>query len=419
MPHNLSRAGLYVLFLAGPLLGFATKGFAPMLAVAGALATAALILQPEKLKAFNWKVFLPLTPFLAFALLSVFWSGASNPLGSFGVLFSVLIFTCSLWIAFSQLSEAEQTSYRNYLSASLLFGIIASIAVGSYSQFFPELKGILSDLSNQTTLANIELVRQGNRSLSLMPILLFLIAGFYWNKSRFFFVLLFFFAAYIAANSESQTSLLGLIIGGALLVFSISLKKHGRKLFFFAFAFCLLISPLLFIKSFENKWVETYAPKIVLKKATGTLRQWIYFTYGREALHRPLFGHGFEASHYFTPEDPHYYLKLGKQRKMGKYTRDKEKGLIFPHPHNFPVQFIFEFGYIGALLLLFGLWQVIRRDFIKRSNPSQDAAIAAAIGMMLFAYSMWQSWLIASLGFSFLYAMILYAAPKQPPASPE
>lgn len=407
--HKLSRGGLYLLLLTGPILGLATKGFAPLLAIAGILAVIGLVLQSKRLKAFDWKAFLPFAPFFIFAMASTLWSDSVGVFQSFGIFVSVLVFTASLWWAFMDLSENEQDLFRTRLSISVIIGIILSIIIGSYAEFFPQLAAILRNLSDQTTLGNIEIVRQGNRSLSLMPIFLFLVSGFYWQKSPLFFIFLFIAALYIAANSNSQTALLGMLGGLVLFALAWLVRKNRRQIFLGVFSLSLLVSPFVFIESFENKWVENYAPPIIKQKASGNIRQWLYFIYADETLKRPIFGHGFKASHYYTPSDINRYLTLSNERRVGNYGRDEEKGLEFPHAHNFPLQIIFEFGYFGTLLFLFGLWGLTRLSFVGEQKPFQFAALGATLGFLMFAYSLWQSWLMASLGVAMLYAMILYS----------
>ena len=407
LSHKLSRGGLYLLLLTGPILGLATKGFAPLLAISGSLAFIGLALQGERGKTLAWEAFWPFAPFFIFAAASTLWSSSVGVFQSFGILVSVIVFTVSLWLAFTKLSKNEQHLFRTRLSISVFIGIVFSIIVGSYAQFFPQLDLILTKLSHQTTLGNIELIRQSNRSLSLMPIFLFLAGGFYWQKSRPFLIILFIASFYISANSNSQTALLGLMIGLTLFALAWIIRKNRRHVVLAAFAFGLLISPFAFIASFENKWVENYAPALVKQKASGDIRQWLYFTYAVEALKRPVFGYGFKASQYFTPSDTNYYLTVADERRVRRYGKDKEKGLKFPHAHNLPMQIIFEFGYFGALLLLFGLWRLTRLSLVSNQKPFQFAALGATLGFLMFAHSLWQSWLMASLGIAMLYAMML------------
>ena len=103
---------------------------------------------------------------------------------------------------------------------------------------------------------------------------------------------------------------------------------------------------------------------------------------------------------------------MAVEQKVRRYGRNKEKGLKFPHAHNLPLQIIFEFGYFGALLLLFGLWRLTRLSFVGEQRPFQFAALGATLGFLMFAYSLWQSWLMASLGVALLYAIILQSRDK-------
>ena len=49
--QKISQAALYFLLLVGPILGLATKGFAPLMAIAGSMALIAVLMRPEKIKA--------------------------------------------------------------------------------------------------------------------------------------------------------------------------------------------------------------------------------------------------------------------------------------------------------------------------------------------------------------------------------
>ena len=184
VPEKIGRAALYLLLLVGPVLGLATKGFAPLLAIAGSLAFVAVLMQPEKVKQVELRKFIFAFPFLFFMGLSLLWSQADNGGRSYFLLLLVVVFTACLRISFKGMPLEEQGRYKHLLSASLLLGIIVSISIGSYPLFWPELSIITNYVSNQLTFANIELLRQSNRSLSLVPVFLFPLAGFYWHRAK-------------------------------------------------------------------------------------------------------------------------------------------------------------------------------------------------------------------------------------------
>lgn len=407
--QKFSQAGLNLLLLTGPVLGLATKGFAPLLALSGMLAVVAMLMQPQNLKKINWKSAAPGMPFLVFMGLSLFWTRADNGAESFLVVASVVVFTFSLSSAFFKTPEQWQKKYRNRLSMSLLVGVLASLAVGTYPVTWPELANIVRSISNQTELGNIELLRQSNRSLSIVPAILFLLAGVYWQKARWPVIVLIAAAFFITANSESQTAFLAMIGGSATFLIVYLYKHAGRKLIFAATAIGLLASPLFFLKSFEGKWVANYSPQLIQQKASGEYREWIYFVYAKEALTRPLFGHGFESTHSFAPERLDDYVKLANERGIPSAVSNARRNrTVAAHAHNLPLQIIFEFGYVGAFLLLAALWVLLNIEFVRNGKAVRAAAFAAAIGLLLFAHSVWQSWLLAGLGFILFYIIVLY-----------
>ena len=90
-PNKIGQAGLNMLLLSGPVLGVATKGFAPLLALSGMLAILAMLVQPASLKEIHWKSAAPALPFFIFLGLSLFWTRADNGAESFLVLISVIV----------------------------------------------------------------------------------------------------------------------------------------------------------------------------------------------------------------------------------------------------------------------------------------------------------------------------------------
>ena len=81
---------------------------------------------------------------------------------------------------------------------------------------------------------------------------------------------------------------------------------------------------------------------------------------------------------------------------------------VVAHAHNFPLQIIFEFGYLGALLFLMALWWLLNSNFTNCNRHVKAATLASVFGLLLFAYSFWQSWIVASLGFLYFLMNILY-----------
>ena len=396
---KIGQAALYFLLLAGPVLGVAAKGFAPLLAISGSAAFVAVLMRPEQLKQIDLSKFIYALPFLLFTGFSLIWSQAEKGVSSYFIFILVIIFTACLRIIFKGLTTDEQDNFKHLLSASLLFGIIAAVFIGSYPLFWPELSILTDEVSNQLTFANIELLRQSNRSLSLTPVFLFPLAGFYWHRARWLSITLVTIIFFVTANSNSQTAFLAMLLGIIVFVFAYFYRYDGRKLIFAVTAIGLLFSPPIFMKIFENDLVEKYAPQIVKQKAAGEIREWIYYTYAKEALSQPFIGHGLRSTTNFSPDNPSNYKTLAHERNIP---------YALVHAHNLPLQIIFEFGYLGAVTFLAAFWWLINLGFDNSRLPFPVASLSAVCGLLIFSYSLWQSWLLASLGFLYFYVSILY-----------
>ncbi len=406
---TISRTALYCLILAGPILGLATKGFAALLTISGSLALIATLLQTEKLKKINVQKFSLALPFLIFAGLSLFWTPAENGYRSYVYFILVIIFTSSLCLVFDDLSEKEQNQFRHRLCLSLLGGIIVSVIIGSYPLFWPKLIDLTEDISASISFASFELVRQSNRSLALVTVFLFPLVGFYYRRTRWFFILLFLVTIFVIANSDSQTAFLAILLGSFTFIFGRFYRYDGRKLILFVTAICLLGSPLIFLNVFENKLVENYAPQIIKHKASGEYRAWIYYAYASKALTKPLIGHGIKSTKDFDTSNPihHKMLRPNGVKKAENFQLELNNRVV-AHAHNFPLQIIFEFGYLGALLFLMALWWLLNSNFTNCNRHVKAATLASVFGLLLFAYSFWQSWIVASLGFLYFLMNILY-----------
>ena len=226
-------------------------------------------------------------------------------------------------------------------------------------------------------------------------------------------MLLMLFAVIVTALSNSQTAFLAICLGATIFAFTYFNKYDGRKLVLVITAIGLLVSPVVFLKSFENSFVRNYAPQIIKHRASGEYREWIYYTYANEALSKPLIGHGLRATQNYSPKNLDKYLQLARDREpLHAIIQGKTSGSL-GHAHNLPLQIIFEFGYFGAVLFLAAFWWLLNLRFGQSSYSARAATLAAIFGLLLFSYSIWQSWLIASLGFLYFYMSILDPVEEQ------
>ena len=116
--EKIGQISLYFLLLAGPVLGLATKGFAPLLAISGSVAFIAFLIQPEKLKQIKLSEFIFALPFLFFIGLSLLWSQTENDGSSYFVLLMAVAFTACLLFAYESLPVDEQDKFKRLLNIS-------------------------------------------------------------------------------------------------------------------------------------------------------------------------------------------------------------------------------------------------------------------------------------------------------------
>ena len=414
MANRTSIIMMYLLLLSGGLLAVAIRGFAPMMMLAGFAALVALIARHYKPDWSQWpRYVLPLI-FLAYAVASSFWSiNADAPSVALRLVLTSL-FVAAMIANFNYLDTTHDTElaekWRRRLSISLLFGMAVTLLIAPYNVVWPQLALHLSGL--------LELVRQVNSALTLSIIFLFILCSKYAAQSPKLIGAGFIICLIITALSESQTALLALMLGLIALGLAWFSTRLCRQLIFAALAISILFAAPLFTASYQNKWVKNYAPTLVQSKGSGEIREWIFYVYAHEASKKPFFGHGLNSTKYFSPENiDSYFAAIENDASLRPLLNMVQTSrVVAAHAHNLFLQIIFEFGYVGALLLLAAVWQFFAR---LEALPKAQAiwiwgAIGAGLGAVMFSYTLWHSWLMAALGYSFFLAYIMLpAAPQQ------
>lgn len=406
-----ATVSLWLLLLAGPLLAFSIRGFAAQVALSGLAAAISLIIQPPKLNWARLKPFaLPLAAF-AYILLSAIW-GISERAGDTALRLTLTCgFAAAILLAFQQLPAAEKTKWARRLTASVSGGIIIALIIGPYNVYWPTLPVLLE--------AHFELLRQVNSSLSILPVFLFLVGLIWAGEKPRLTAFIMVAALLVTLLSESQTSLLAMLLG--LIAFGLAkLHRHlPRHLIFAALALCTLISMPFSQASYQHDWVQNYAPTLVQEKGAGEIRQWIYYVYAIEAAEKPLLGHGLNGTKYFSPDGLNGYVAqvIDKPRIRSYALNAQKTNVIGAHAHNLFLQIVFEFGYLGALLILTAIWQLftkLDKILAVRKAPWVWGAIGASLGTLMFGFTIWHSWLMAALAMMIIVARaVLHAAHSQ------
>ena len=410
MANRTSLIMMYLLLLSGGLLAVSIRGFAPMMLLTGIAALVALIARRYKPDFSQWQHYdLPLI-FLTYALASSFWSINANAPSIASRLLLISLFVAAMIANFNYLDTTQAEKWRHRLGISLLFGMAVTLLIAPYNVVWPQLALHLSGI--------LELIRQVNGALTLMIIFIFILCSKYAVQFPKLIGAGFIICLIITALSESQTALLALMLGLIALGLAWFSTRLCRQLIFAALAISILFAPLLFTASYQNKWVKNYTPSLVQNKASGEIREWIFYVYAREASKKPFFGHGLNSTKHFSPENIDNYFKgMEKSSKLWQqlsYVRQNRT--VASHAHNLFLQIIFEFGYVGALLLLAAVWQFFVR--LEGYLPKAQAiwiwgAIGAGLGVVMFSYTLWHGWLMAALGYSFFLAYIMLPASPQ------
>ena len=401
MPNFVSRVtsistltALTLLLLIGPLHAFAAKGFAPILALAGLFSLIALISNRQtfvsqsigqQVKEYSYAL-----AFMAYAFLAVFWSSYEAALSSFLKATGIIVFTIAVIKTINQSDSHKRRLWEQLLITSMIAGCVLVMVIGPYNVYWPN---IAADLNYP-----FELIRQVNRSLVILPIILMLLGAALPRNYRWLVVLGLACGFVVTYFSNSQSALLALCTGSGGLFLGYIAARFTRLIIWICLAVSLLCAPFIHIASYENKWVKNYAAKVLVQKGSAEVREWLFYVYAKESLKEPIIGHGLRSSRSFEPAGMKDYIAEGEARggRVGNFVSvNKDRRNINFHPHNIFLQIIFEFGYLGAILWLLAMWQMLKRldeGFDPQSKPWMWGAFGAGLGGIMFSHSIWQSW---------------------------
>ncbi|WP_156917447.1 O-antigen ligase family protein [Salinarimonas rosea] len=152
--------------------------------------------------------------------------------------------------------------------------------------------------------------------------------------------------------------------------------------------------------------VETYLPDVVHRivgPSSIGIRAEIWSAFARFGWERPLFGYGVEGAYGFVAAMPAGILS------------EREAFLMsLSHPHNAPLQVMFELGLFGAVLFGLAIWIGIRA-IPQMRRVLEAAAMSSVAGFYVVAavsHGAWQSWFY-SLGI--LLALLFVSACRRDP----
>ncbi len=409
-----------LLFLLAPFITLAVKGLVILLALAG-------IIGLVMTRAWNPLLWLPpLAPFslgylfLAFALISVAWSpNLEGSLTSFAKLSASLVFTFLALHAVTRLTTSPRNeTYKNILSLTLIVTIWINLLIAPWPYYGPGLDAFLTAHTGQNlaglTGYEFELVRQVNRALTVLAILLFIIGPYEMSRRPKTFIVTCFSFLIATIFSDSQTAVLAFVLGIAGYAVARMSIRLLHNLILTCLAAGLVLAPILFGTMESTRTITDIVPAEVNELAAVDTRLHIYRVFGQESLNKPYFGHGYYSSKEYHPSDIQRYLD--EMEAAGgsavHIASARQYGTIAAHPHQIFLQVVFEFGFLGALLFWFACAQGIK-SISCRIDTASHAWFLASLGPIfaqtLFGYSPWQSWLLATLGLCVLLGNIFWS----------
>ena len=232
-----------------------------------------------------------------------------------------------------------------------------------------------------TTITDPDDFNRGTVALALYAIPAFTLLGLYFKDkslSKIYAGAVVFIPLFIAISlSESQASLMSLILGILFLTAFPYSKKWALPCLKYGFIALILITPFIITPIYNNFSQDIQNFEIMAQGYAGhRLEVWDYVS--RYALNKPFFGYGLEATRAITDFD-------------SKMIFHNENTIL--HPHNFVIQIWIEFGLFGALILCaltYAMFTKIQKDY----NLEQQRLLLSTLITVIFtasvAYGLWQ-----------------------------
>ena len=233
-----------------------------------------------------------------------------------------------------------------------------------------------------------------NRGAVAMSLIVWPVAAYLWGRGAGWIVLAIpVLLGGLSLFLLSASATLGFAVGVVAVLLVVIHRRAGRALTIAASVLMLVAMPFAVRELHNHGWHRA-------DWLSGSERHRVEiwgFTVERIA-EKPVFGWGFDASRHIHALYPE--LTVG--------GRD----LMPLHPHNAPLQILFELGAVGAVVALALLWLFAGRlDALPgRARECGQAMFVAALAIGCVAFGLWQNWLLALL-FSVALLVPLTAAP--------
>jgi O-antigen ligase len=321
----------------------------------------------------------------------------SPPVYFLGV-FLAYLFLSTLWSATPERSFEQ--AFR--LSALAFFGLAAFSLVRSLTatQRDNVVKCLADFVGFEPAFSHYHSQRLNIAKTMLVTNLAFFsLLPWLWPRQKALAVSAYFIFLAVCFYSDSQSSLVACMAGGAVFALGQISVKWTPKLIAVALILgLLLVLPLTQSPTLSAPLTKNL-PTVLKQGASVKIRLKVYKFFGDQILTRPILGHGLEAGVKYTAPNIDY-------QGVAQAIRT---------PHSILLQALFDLGYLGSALMLLVLLWPIKQIYVMR-GPHMATALLLPLCVMiaatLFNFVIWRTWIP---GATILAALFMIIHAHRPP----
>ena len=304
-------------------------------------------------------------------------------------------------LVFFTIARSFDDAMRDRIGPWLLAGVLAALAImtAEIALDFPLFGFIKGPFPENATLGS-----RLNRGATALAMLTWPAAVLLWQRGFIRAALaLAVLVAGLLSMLASGAALLGFAAGGLTALVALGNRKAGHALVVAVTAAAFVGMPfaakLMYGLGWHNSdWLAT--------SARHRIEIWNYTTQLIEQ--KPWLGWGFDASRAITNARPE--------------SLTDRLALLPLHPHNAPLQILFELGVPGVVLTLALLWLLARRIEVlpRPARVCGQALFITTLTIAGTAYGMWQNqWLAMMFSAALMIPLTLRSAAAAAPKAPD
>lgn len=250
-----------------------------------------------------------------------------------------------------------------------------------------------------------------DRGCSLLTVFSWIVIAILMQYHKYLLALIYYLLIiYLLFISDSLASFLAFIVGGLVFLISrLSITRSLQSIFLKLFIIAILTGSILMpIISYKIDPYEASNHYANFLPNSAKHRLFIWHFIAKKIVEKPIFGHGFSASRYYSQ-----YYQVNNEKII---TYNQWPLSLFPlHPHNNIMQILFETGLIGFLLFLSLVLKYIKQiaNLALLESPANNiyskisakilnhtaisyAAFISYYIISMISWNIWQTWWVCT-----------------------